>query len=118
MQEYKVKEALYYAPWTTSYDAPYGDEDDFSLLDCVPVDVEATDHSLMAESMRLEMHSLLSRLSERERKIIELTYGLTGDLEMSPADISPHVGLSTERVRQIRNDALQKLRLEFTIKNE
>jgi len=118
MQEYKVKEALYYAPWTTSYDAPYGDEDDFSLLDCVPVDVEATDHSLMAESMRLEMHLLLSRLSERERKIIELTYGLTGDLEMSPSDISPHVGLSTERVRQIRNDALQKLRLEFTIKNE
>ena len=35
MHEYKVKEALYYAPWTTSYDAPYGDEDDFSLLDCV-----------------------------------------------------------------------------------
>jgi len=116
----KIKNSLidYFGKDRISYDAPYGDEDDFSLLDRVPVDVESTDHSLMAESTRLEMRSLLSRLSERERKIIELTYGLTGDLEMSPSDISQHVGLSTERVRQIRNDALQKLRLEFTIKNE
>ena len=118
MHEYKVKEALYYAPWTTSYDAPYGNDDDFSILDNVAIDFETTDHTLMAESFKLEMDHLLSRLSERERKIIELTYGLTGDLEMSPSDISPHVGLSTERVRQIRNDALQKLRLEFTIRKE
>jgi RNA polymerase primary sigma factor len=88
MHEYKVKEALYYAPWTTFYDAPYGDEDDFSLLDRVPADVKATDHILVAESRQLEMNVLLSRLSIRERKIIELTYGLTGGLEMSPIDIS------------------------------
>jgi RNA polymerase primary sigma factor len=117
MHEYKVKEALYYAPWTISYDAPYGNEDDFSILDNVAIECETTDHVLMAESFKLEMHHLLSRLSSTERKIIELTYGMTGGLEMSPADIAPHVGLSTERVRQVRDNALQKLRLELALKN-
>ena len=56
------------------------------------------------------MNTLLSRLSERERNIIELTFGLTGGLEMSPVDISKQIGISAERVRQIRNIALEKLR--------
>jgi RNA polymerase primary sigma factor len=58
----------------------------------------------------MELNSILSKLTERERMVIELTYGLTGQTEMSPADIAPLLNLSTERVRQIRNIALEKLR--------
>jgi len=110
INEKKVIDALYYAPWTSSLDAPFGGEDEYSLLDSVAADTTATDHALMAESFGMEIKWLLSQLSERERKIIELTYGMTGWLEMSPSDISPHVGMSVESVRQIRNKALLKLR--------
>lgn len=44
MSEEKVKDALYHAPWTISYDAALGDEDDFSLLNRVPVDVNHRTH--------------------------------------------------------------------------
>lgn len=53
---------------------------------------------------------MLSTLSPRERRVIELSFGLTEDLERSPAEIAPVIALSTERVRQIRNEALKKLR--------
>jgi len=64
----------------------------------------------MTESFSHEIPRLLSPLSDRERKIIELTYGMTGDYEMAPAKIAPLVGLSIERVRQLRDEALKKLR--------
>jgi RNA polymerase primary sigma factor len=108
--EQKVKDALFYAPWTTSLDAPFGGEDEYSLLDSIASDATATDDALMAESFGMEVKWLLSQLSERERKIVELTYGMTGGLEMSPSDISPLIGMSIESVRQIRNKALEKLR--------
>lgn len=64
----------------------------------------------MAESARFEMDQMLSSLSVRERKIIEMTYGMTDGLEMSPSDIAKHIGMSTESIRQIRNAALEKLK--------
>jgi RNA polymerase primary sigma factor len=108
--EEKIIDALYVAPWTMSFDKSFGEEDDYGLLDQIPSDYAAADQFVITESSREEINSLLYRLSERERHIIELTYGLTGGLEMCPADISPHIGLSTERVRQITNEAMGKLR--------
>jgi RNA polymerase primary sigma factor len=105
----KVKDARYCAPWTTSFDAPFG-EDEYCLLDSIPVEHTAADHALMAESVSMEINHLLSGLSDRERKIIELTFGMAGGLEMSPIDISKEIGMSSERIRQIRNIALEKLR--------
>lgn len=110
MDEVKIKEALLCAPWTSSYDAPLSDEDSYTVLEKLQCDLPETDHLLMKESFDLEIAALLSKLNERERTIIELTYGLTGGLEMSPMDISKEIGMSSERIRQIRNAALKKLR--------
>ena len=110
MPAQKVSEALYFAPWTGSLDAPFGDEDDFSLVDRVSSMDEPTDRALLAEDFNREFSRMLSVLSDRERQIIEMTYGMKGWLEMSPLDISERIGLSAERVRQLRNIAMDKLR--------
>lgn len=109
LPEQKILDALHAAPWTATLDGPLGD-DGYALADQIASPGNAADGPLMAESFRQEIGRLLSALSQRERHIIELTYGLTGGLEMCPADISPHTGLSTERVRQIRNEAMGKLK--------
>jgi len=105
----KVRDALHCAPWTTSYDASLG-EDGYSLLDTLPGKETPTDGALIEESGITEVKRLLSGLSERERKIIEMTYGMAGGREMSPVDISREIGMSAERVRQIRNIAIGKLK--------
>lgn len=109
---FKVTDALHCAPKTTSYDAPLSQcDDDFSLLDRWAVDVKPADSALITEGTERSMNRLLSVLTEREREIIELTYGLTGEHARLPSEISPIIGLSAERIRQIRNIALDKLRL-------
>jgi DNA-directed RNA polymerase sigma subunit (sigma70/sigma32) len=57
----------------------------------------------------MELESMLAKLTGRERLVIELTYGLTGQTEMSPADIAPVIGVSTERVRQITNPVFRDI---------
>ncbi|MGN6177612.1 MAG: sigma-70 family RNA polymerase sigma factor [Mucilaginibacter sp.] len=110
MDKLRVKEALACAPWTASYDASLIEEDSYSALDRLASNAPKTDHLLMAESLDHEIAYLLSHLSERERKILRYTYGLDGGLEMSPVDISKKMGISSERVRQLRNMALDKLK--------
>ncbi|HVW94372.1 MAG TPA: RNA polymerase sigma factor RpoD/SigA [Mucilaginibacter sp.] len=105
----KVRDALSCAPWTSSFDASL-DEDGYSLLDSLQSETAPTDEALLLESETLEVRTLLSGLSVKERNIIEMTYGLNGGREMSPIDISKEIGMSSERVRQIRNIALGKLR--------
>jgi len=108
--EERVTSVLSCAPWASSLDVALGDEGDYSLLDRLANKGASTDQALMAESFADEINRMLSALSERERKVIELTYGFRGSLEMSPSDISRHIGMTTESVRQIRNKALEKLR--------
>lgn len=109
---FKVTDALYFAPKTTSYDAPLSQcDDDYSLLDRSAADEKPVDSALVEEGTEKSMNRLLSVLTERERQIIELTYGLTGAHARLPSEISPIIGLSAERIRQIRNIALEKLRL-------
>ena len=62
------------------------------------------------ESFSVEMNQALSLLSERERLIIERTYGLNSQPEMTLEEIGKSLELSRERVRQIREKAIRKLR--------
>jgi RNA polymerase primary sigma factor len=111
LREEKIRETLSAAQRTASLDQLPGEGDEYALADRIPSPDYAADAPLMAESFQQEIGLLLSRLSARERQVIELSYGLTGGLDMCPADIAPHTGLSTERVRQIRKEAMAKLRL-------
>jgi RNA polymerase primary sigma factor len=107
----KISDAMCYAPKATSIDAPFQNgEDDFGLLDTIANQESPTDGQLIQEYSFRELHKLLGILSDREKRIIELSFGLNGEGEMMLTEISDFVGLSPERVRQIKNQAIQKLR--------
>lgn len=107
----RVLDAVAAAPRTASYDAPLNQcEDDYSLLDRVTDGQSPADSIVLAESNQVALAQLLRRLSTRERKVIELSYGLSGERDLHHTDIGERIGLSAERVRQIRRIALEKLR--------
>ena len=93
-----------------SVDAPFADGDDNSLLDVlVNDDAPMADRSLVIESLRDEIAAALNILNEREQKIIKSFYGI-GCQEMTLEEIGHATGLTRERVRQIKEKAIRKLR--------
>ena len=93
-----------------SVDAPFSDGDDNSLIDVLPdSDIPMADNELVMESLRKEIADALHTLNERERNVIECFYGINQP-EMTLEEIGDRYGLTRERVRQIREKALRKLR--------
>ena len=80
------------------------------LNELPPPDSLITPVSQTSESLSTEMNQERSLLGERERLIIERTFGLNGQLEMTLEEIGESLELSRERVRQIREKAIRKLR--------
>jgi RNA polymerase primary sigma factor len=94
-----------------SIDAPINEDEDTSLLTILPNDHEPDpDNSLLHESLQKEISRVVSILSEKEREIIKLYFGLENNQPHSYEDISDKVKLTRERVRQIKEKALRKLR--------
>ena len=110
LPEEKIDEAMNINGRHVSVDAPFSDADDSSLLDVlVNEDVPMTDMPLVAESLKSEIQTALNVLSERERNVIECSYGI-GCPELTLEEIGEKFGLSRERVRQIKEKAIRKLR--------
>lgn len=93
-----------------SVDAPFQEGEDNSLLDVLSnPDNPSTDHSLMEESLKLEIERTLNTLPEKERKVIQAFYGI-GRKPMSLEEIGDSIGISRERTRQIKEKAIKHLR--------
>ena len=93
-----------------SVDAPFVDGEENSLLDILPnADSPMADNELVMESLRNEINRALLMLSERERRIVEAFFGINQP-EMTLEEIGEKYGLSRERVRQIKEKAIRKLR--------
>ena len=106
----KVDVAINASGRHVSVDAPFVDGDDNSLLDIMVNDNSpAADSGLVEESLREEIKSALKILSNRERSIIEAYYGI-GTPELTLEEIGAKFGLTRERVRQIREKAIKRLR--------
>jgi RNA polymerase primary sigma factor len=110
LPEDKVGEAMLANTRHVSVDAPFVDGEDNSLLDVlVNDDAPMADRQLVAESLRSEISNVLKTLNERERCVIRAFYGI-GEPEMTLEEIGNKYGLTRERVRQIKEKAIRRLR--------
>ena len=93
-----------------SVDAPFVEGEDNSLLDVlVNSDSPNADRALINESLSREIERALATLTERESDIIKLFFGI-GCQEMTLEEIGERFGLTRERVRQIKEKAIRRLR--------
>jgi RNA polymerase primary sigma factor len=94
-----------------SFDAPIGEGEDGTLLDVLEDDSEIKpDTELMTESLRNEVKRVLSILSKRDADIVAFYYGLTGNKSLNLEEIGIKFGLTRERVRQIKERAIRRMR--------
>ena len=101
----KIEDAMH-----VSVDAPFVDGEDNSLLDImVNDDAPMADRALVMESLREEINRALLTLNERERNIIEAFFGINQP-EMTLEEIGEKFNLTRERVRQIKEKAIRRLR--------
>lgn len=108
----EVETTLGVAARHVSMDAPFVEGEDNSLLDVLEnSSTPGTDKKLeYAESLRREIERSLSTLTERQRDVIKLYFGIGVEHPMSLEDIGEKFGLTRERVRQIKDKAITKLR--------
>lgn len=98
-----------------SVDAPLSGEDgDSTMLDVFTHDEgNAPDDSLMAQSLKDEVKQGLSMLSPREVEVLSSYYGLNGKKSLTLEEIGELYGLTRERVRQIKERAIRRLRKSY-----
>lgn len=93
-----------------SLDSPMGEDDGKRLGDMLQIEgVLEPDKEVILKSLKRELKDLLDKLTPREKKIIEMRFGLTGDAPRTLESIGKQMGLSRERVRQIEEKAKKKL---------
>jgi len=111
LSEQRVRDILRISQDPLSLDSPVGDEDDSHLADFIedqhaimPADV-ATANSLSEQIM-----SALDELSDREKEVVRLRFGLNGDRPQTLEEVGRQFGVTRERIRQIESKTLAKLR--------
>ncbi|MBR1389568.1 MAG: RNA polymerase sigma factor RpoD/SigA [Prevotella sp.] len=110
LPEDKVDEAMSVNSRHVSVDAPFVDGEDNSLLDVlVNDDAPMADRALLVESLKAEINKALKVLNDRERGVVEAFYGINQP-ELTLEEIGTKFGLTRERVRQIKEKAIRRLR--------
>jgi RNA polymerase primary sigma factor len=109
----EIETTLGVAARHVSVDAPFADAEDGSLLDVLEnPNADSTDSLLEHfDSLRCEIERSLSTLTERQRDVIKLYFGIAVEHPMSLEDIGERFSLTRERVRQIKDKAITKLRV-------
>lgn len=105
----KVGEAVQHSSRHMSFDTPFGEDGDGTLLDVVPdEDAEQADSGLQQESLLTDIQQVMMILSPREREIVSLAFGI-GCREMTLEEIGERFELTRERVRQVKEKAIRKM---------
>ncbi len=107
-----IKNTNYASMKQLSLDAPFEEGEGNSLLDVLddPNSNSAGSEFVESSSLKGELHRLLAVLTEREREILVRFFGIGSDYSQSLDDIADDLSLTRERVRQIKENALKKLR--------
>ena len=107
---HEVFNALQYSRRHSSLDAPFSDGEDSSLINVIEDNQEKDpDNKVMDTSMKEEIASALSTLTERERSVIEMYFGINRDRSFTLNEIGEQFNLTRERVRQIKEKAIRRL---------
>lgn len=108
----EIRETLRNASRQIYIDSPFGtDSENKSLYDILEDNSQPKpDSGLMSDSMKSEIESVLNTLADREREVIKLYYGIGVEHSMTLEEIGEKFNLTRERVRQIKEKALRRLR--------
>ena len=107
----EVLMAMQYSRRHSSLHSPFQDGENSSLLDIIEDDqAEEPEANIMRESMSEEVTGALETLSGRERSVLEMYFGINRDSAMTLNEIGEEFDLTRERVRQIKEKAIQRLR--------
>jgi len=112
MRDEEVKTTMSVGGRHVSMDAPFAEGESNSLMDILEDGdaVQADEHLEFVDSLSIETERSLSTLTERERDVVKLFFGIGMERSMSLGDIGDTFGLTRERVRQIKDKAIIKLR--------
>ncbi len=111
MTLFEVADTLKISGRHISVDAPFAQGEDNRLLDVIQDDRQPhPDNTLMTESLRVEVRRALATLSEREAEVIRLYFGLDREHSLTLEEIGEKFNLTRERVRQIKEKAIRRLR--------
>ena len=117
LPEDKIADAMKANSRQVSMDAPIADGEDSSMIDFLAGgDSSNTDRELAIESLKAEVSRILKLLSDKEQKVVRAFFGIDGSPEMTLDEIGEKYNLTRERVRQIKEKALRRLR--FNTKNK
>ena len=109
--EHKLDKALRITTRYVSMDAPIAEDEDTKFLDVfISDDTPRTDNNLMRESLNKEIQRSLSTLTEKERDVINLYYGIGMNHGLTLDEIGAKFNLTRERVRQIKEKAIRRLK--------
>jgi len=114
-----VADFMRYTSRSVSMDAPVNHEDDSTMSDFLKNDDEKfdPDQNLLYESLQSEINRAISTLTYREREILIYYYGLNGNIPLTLEEIGNKLDLTRERVRQLREKAVKKLKQTSRSKN-
>lgn len=110
LPEDKIADAMKANSRHVSMDAPIADGEDSSMIDFLSGDSSNTDRELAIESLKAEVSRILKLLTDKEQKVLRAFFGIDGSPEMTLDEIGEKYNLTRERVRQIKEKALDRLR--------
>lgn len=110
LPEDKIADAMKANSRHVSMDAPIADGEDSSMIDFLSGDSSNTDRELAIESLKAEVSRILKLLTDKEQKVLRAFFGIDGSPEMTLDEIGEKYNLTRERVRQIKEKALHRLR--------
>ena len=117
IDEEKISQSMAASGHHVSIDAPFGEDDDNSMVDVMASGEDSrTDKHVDHESMAMELRQVLDKvLKDREKQIVCACFGI-GETEKGLEEIGDKMGLTRERVRQIREKSITKLRDSGNVK--
>ena len=111
IRTHEVSDAVRISRRHHSLDAPFRDGEKNSLIDIIEDDGQAPpDHPLMEKSLQSEIKSALNTLKDRERDVIRMYFGIDREYALTLNEIGEEFNLTRERVRQIKEKAIRRLR--------